>query len=272
LIHEESLRGPYDDSLESQHPILLDKTIFSIVFFLLVLASKLRPRRNVAYQTQLSGDEHFLVIRPGGLGDGIMSVPLLRSLRGKFPNGKITLLCVKKSKPALVHLPFYDKLLVIDSIAQLPGNLLFLWKNRSDVVLDLEQFRKVTSIISYLSGGGIRIGFDTNSRRLLYTHFVTYPNEKHFESINMIRQLEVLVYAVRSRGHPVSIPWKSPEGGKYSRFGGIECRQGFSRRHLPGVLKPHHRWKMEEFARTEVDPVRPRKRPNCADGFFRGHS
>lgn len=232
--------------------ILLDKTIFSIVFFLFVLASKLRPRRNVAYQLQLSGDEHFLVIRPGGLGDGIMSVPLLRSLRGNFPNGKITLLCVKKSKPALEHVPYYDKMLVIDNIAKLPGNILYLWKNRSDVVLDLEQFRKVTSIISYLSGDGIRIGFDTNSRRLLYTHFVTYPNEKYFESINMIRQLEVLgVFVSKKEAVDIRFPIPLEITRKTENIlasARLHADREFLVAIFPGVLKSHHRWKMEEFA------------------------
>lgn len=233
--------------------IILDKTIFRMVFWMVVLFSKLRPCKPHVHQPKLSGDEHFLVIRPGGMGDGIMSVPLLRSLRENFPNGRITLLCVKKSSPAFVHLPYHDKLIVFDSMGHLPENLLYLLRNKFDVVLDLEQFRRITSIISYIAGRDIRIGFDTNSRRLLYSHFVTYPNEKNFESLNMVRQLEILGIDVpREEGMDLGFPLPrefEERAGSVLDSVSVRREKDFLVAVFPGVLKPHHRWRMEEFAK-----------------------
>lgn len=231
--------------------ILLDKTIFRVLFWMVVLFSKFRPRVPHEHRPKLTGDERFLVIRPGGLGDGIMSVPLLRSLRENFPKGKITLLCVKKTRPALERLPYYDEMLVLDSVEHLLKNLVYLLRNRFDVVLDLEQFRRVTSIIAYIAGKSIRIGFDTNSRRLLYTHFVTYPNEKNFESLNMARQLEIVgIDLPREEGVDLRFPLPAEfveKADKILDSVQVKREQEFLVAVFPGVLKPHHRWKMAEF-------------------------
>jgi ADP-heptose:LPS heptosyltransferase len=232
--------------------ITLDKTIFKLFFYLIVLISKFKREAKNNYRINLENPERFLVIRPGGAGDGIMSIPLLKALRKNFPKSRITLLCVKKSKAGLQLTDLYDELYTIDNFKRSFKNLKAIFKSPYNVVFDLEQFRIITSVISYLTGSKIRIGFDTNNRRLLYTHFVTYANDKQYESINFINQLKVIGVEIPYE-EAVDITFKLSQqeiddAGKKLREKDINPGFQNTVAVFPGVLKAHHRWKMNEFA------------------------
>ena len=61
--------------------ILLDKTLFRAAFWVVAVISKLQPSdATVGQNVKLAPSARILVIRPGGLGDAIMAIPLLRAL------------------------------------------------------------------------------------------------------------------------------------------------------------------------------------------------
>jgi ADP-heptose:LPS heptosyltransferase len=181
-----------------------------------------------------------------------MAIPFLKALRKEYPNAQITLLCVKKNQAAFKHVTLYDKLLVFDNIQDYIKNNIHLFRTNFDVVFDLEPFRKITSIISYFTGSNIRIGFDTNRRRHLYTHIVTYHNEKSYESHNMLRQLAVLGRQVppdEANDMSFILPNRVVEGvDGLLRSLEVDLEKDFVVAVCPGVLKPHHRWIMKRFA------------------------
>lgn len=232
--------------------ILLDRTIFSVVFFCVVLYVRLFKRQTRDHRVRLTGEERFLVIRPGGLGDALMSIPLLKALRREFPKSGITVMCVRKNKAALESLPFIDDLIVMDVPGSTHKNLQRIRRGGFDVVLDLEPFRKISSIFAYLSQAKIRIGFDTNRRRELFTHYVSYANEKHFESVNAARQLNVLGVQL-SEAEASDMSFDLPENivqkaDRMLRDHGIDPDNDFIVGVAPGVLKAHHRWVMDRFS------------------------
>lgn len=194
----------------------------------------------------------FLVIRPGGLGDGLMSIPMLKILRRNFPRHHITLMCVKKNRDAFKHLSFLDEVVVIDRLRDLTSNLIKFFRSEYNIALDLEPFRKVSSVIAFLSGAKYRIGFDTNVRRKLYTHFVTYHNEKSYESVNMVRQLSVLDITASGEdmldmGFDLPVSLKERVDALLQSKS-VEPEKDLVVAVAPGVLKPHHRWIMSRFA------------------------
>ena len=232
--------------------IILDKTIFKLVFYFFVLLVKLKGETKNNLNLYLQKLNHFLVIRPGGAGDGLMSIPLLKALKKNFPDCKITLLCVKKSKSGLQFSNFYDELYVIDDVKTFTKNLKIILRNKYDVVFDLEQFRRITSVITYLTKAEIKIGFDTNNRRLLYTHFTTYANDKHYEPVNIVNQLKVIGVEV-SHKESIDITFKLPEqmlneARQKIKDNNIDLENQNVVAVFPGVLKAHHRWEMEKFA------------------------
>ncbi len=232
--------------------IFLDKTVFKILFYLVVCFSRLAKRAKTNSTTPISGTEHFLVIRPGGAGDGLMAIPLLRTLREHFPQSRITVLCVKKSYVGIRYLPFFDDILVLDDLKKLSTNLFKLFTGNIDVVFDLEQFKCITSVVTYMTGAKVRIGFDTNNRRWLYTNLVAYFNDKHYETLNIERQLQCIGITL---SYESAINISFPIEERYVEKGkllleshSINLQQAFVVAVFPGVLKPHHKWKMNEFA------------------------
>ncbi len=233
--------------------IFLDKTLFQCCFYLIALFAKPRKIAPVKLPLKRSECERVLVIRPGGIGDGLMSLPFLRVLRAAFPKGKISLICLKKNKLAYAHVNYFDELIVLDDFAGFLKSMRLFVKGAFDVVFDLEPFRKISSIISFISRAKIRVGFDTNDRRLLYTNLISYANEKVYESVNMMRQLEIFgIESTMAQAQDLS--FSLPEGVVKEEKRKLEVNGIFPEKEflfvvVPGVLKSHHRWNMSDFAR-----------------------
>lgn len=227
--------------------ILLDKTVVRFLFWPLVGWARLR-RSGEGRPTAPREGASFLVIRPGGLGDGIMAVPTLRALRRAHPRAHLTVACVRKNRRALELLPFHDDLIVIDD----PRHTLEVFRRRYDAVFDLEPFRRLSSVVAFLSCAPVRVGFDTNVRRLLYTHLVTYQNDRAFEAANCVRQLHAIGLHVPDE-ESGDLHFDLPEeprakGREILHAHGVDPHGGPLVAVAPGVLKPHHRWIMAEWA------------------------
>lgn len=245
--------------------IFLDKTVIRVLFYVAVLVDQLR-RAKVESSLKLNELPRFLVIRPGGLGDALMSVPFLRALKAAYPSSHITVVCVKRNQPVLELLPFHDELITVDTLPRLVENLGMLRRNRYDMVFDLEAFRRTSSVIAWISGAKVRVGFDTSSRRHLYTHFVTYSGDSCFEAANMLRQLHVLDIAVPADS-ALDMRINLPKAHQSTTEAILAEARLDPRRHVlvavaVGIMKPHHEWVMSEFSalieliRTGDDDVR----------------
>lgn len=231
--------------------IFLDKTVFKALFYLVVGFSRLAKKGQNKATVHMSGKEHFLVIRPGGVGDGLMAIPILRTLRERFPQGKISVLCIKKSEMGIRYLPFYDDIIVFDDLKKCIPNVVKLFAGNIDVVFDLEQFKRITSIVAYMTGAQIRIGFDTNNRRWLYTDLVAYFNDKQYETLNNARQLQSIgITFPYQSAIDISFPIEERYVEKAKSIlesYSINLQKTFVVAVFPGVLKPHHKWKTNEF-------------------------
>lgn len=231
--------------MNRQFLILLDKTVFRVAFWIVAAISRTRGNRPSGNRLQIAPLSRILVIRPGGLGDAMMAVPLFRALRNAYPDSRITIICVRKNQPVLELLSFHDELLIMDK----PGSVLSIFRNQFDVVLDLEPFRRVSAIVAWLSGAPVRIGFDTGPRRALYTHLVSYAHDHRFESANMVRQLRYLGIRVTD-DESADLRFDLAPEIRQSALTILNERgaQGRLVAVAPGVLKPHHRWDMEKWA------------------------
>lgn len=239
--------------------LLLDKTLFRLIFYFVVLWAKPRYRAGVQEPAELPANARFLVIRPGGLGDALMCVPMLRALREAFPKGHITVVCVEKNRAALELLSWHDELVAIDVPRLLFQNALRLRRRRFDAVFDVEPFRRLSSIVAYWTGAPLRVGFDTGARRALYTHLVSYAHDRRFEGQNMTRQLAVLGVDVPSEkagdlGFDLSADILDRAAERLQERG-VELGRDYLVAVACGVLKPHHRWVMSEFAGL-IDRIR----------------
>lgn len=115
----------------------------------------------------------LLIIRPGGLGDMIMLLPVLDALRRQLPHALLTVVCERRNREVLALAGMGDLALPFD---EAPLRCLAnLRREHYDVAIDTEQFHHSSAIMAILSGAPIRIGFKVSpARQHLYTHLIDY--------------------------------------------------------------------------------------------------
>jgi ADP-heptose:LPS heptosyltransferase len=115
----------------------------------------------------------ILLIRPGGMGDMVLLLPVLKSLRRNFPRAVIHLVCEKRNRDILRLAGFSDGALLYD--AHPLGLFRRVLQAPYDVAIDTEQFHYFSALMALLSRAPVRIGFKISpGRNLLYTHLVNY--------------------------------------------------------------------------------------------------
>ena len=115
--------------------------------------------------------KNILVIRLRFMGDVILTIPLLTTLKDAYPNACITYLAETPFAVLLTHHPSVDNVLILDKTnrkqtAQLYKNILL---TKFDVAIDLFGNPR-SALLTWLSGAKTRIGGDFRGRRHFYTH------------------------------------------------------------------------------------------------------
>jgi len=131
----------------------------------------------------------ILIIRPGGIGDALLLTPAINLLRTTFSNASITVLAERRNAGAFSLVPAIDSLLLYDNYT----DLLHLFGYKFDLIIDTEQWHRMSAVIARLIPSYIKIGFDTNERRNLFTHPVAYSHGDYEAQsfINLLKPLEI---------------------------------------------------------------------------------
>ncbi len=142
-----------------------------------------RPQRTVDYPALDEVEGPLLVIRPGGIGDAVLLLPLLAALRETFSGREIDLLCEARNR-AVAGLAFPEVHTMCYDVEPF-GVLRRLRQRGYAAVFDSEQYHHFSGILAAWSRAPLRVGFKINARRnALYTHLVSYdldgPEEQQF--------------------------------------------------------------------------------------------
>lgn len=138
------------------------------------LVSQLCPRP-MSSEFNASAVSRILLIRPGGIGDAVLMVPLVRFLRESFPLARIEVLAEKRNCGVFALCPVIDKVHIYDS----PRDLFRTMGVRYDMVIDTEQWHHLSAVVARLVRSEIKIGFGTNGRRRMFTHPVVYSHDRY---------------------------------------------------------------------------------------------
>ena len=130
----------------------------------------------------------LLIIRPGGMGDAVFLLPLLRELRGQYPSMEITVLCEKRNRaiftsqqPLINHVFCYDHFL----------DLIHVSCQSYDAVIDSEQWHYLSAVLAYGIRRAYTVGFATRLKRdVLYDKAVKY--DSGYELSNFQRLFNVV--------------------------------------------------------------------------------
>jgi lipopolysaccharide heptosyltransferase II len=117
----------------------------------------------------------ILVIRPGGIGDAVLLLPAIQRLKSAFPDSVIDVLCEKRNAGVFELSEETGRLFLYDRDLELFRCL----RNNYDVVIDTEQWHRLSAVVAFFTKAPVRIGFDTNERRKLFTHAVSYSHDSY---------------------------------------------------------------------------------------------
>jgi ADP-heptose:LPS heptosyltransferase len=214
----------------------------------LPMEAPLRPRR-------------VLAIKFYGLGNIALLLPVLGALRRGLPDAEIGFLTIEGNRELLERTDVVDNVhgVRVDSYGALVRSfwdvLREIRARHYDVVVDFEQFVKLSTIVAFLSGARERIGFNTDGQRRgwLLTRRVVYTDSEHMTRIFM-RVLRPL--RVDTSVAPVSV---TVEPAEHKRVAEMLSEHGVAQGHFPCVAVhvgsgpnfyevPLKRWPMQHFA------------------------
>jgi lipopolysaccharide heptosyltransferase II len=123
----------------------------------------------------LSNVSSLLLIRPGGIGDAVLLVPVLGQLQKVFPSARIEVLAERRNSRVFALCPEIDRVLCYDR----PQELWTALRSRYDVVIDSEQWHRLSAIVARMIRSQVKIGYGTNERKRLFTHSIGYSHENY---------------------------------------------------------------------------------------------
>lgn len=185
--------------------------------------------------------QSILIIRPGGIGDAVLLAPAVNRLKHFFPNISISILAECRNAgvfdliPAVDHVWRYDR----------SKELLQALRGSYDVVIDTEQWHRLSAVVARLVRAPVKIGFGTNERRRMFTHVVDYSHEDYeIESFNRLLTLLCTSSAVEPTIPFLVVP--AQERVKIAYLIDLIGEKPFVVL-FPGASIPERRWGTERF-------------------------
>ena len=114
--------------------------------------------------------EQILVIRPGGIGDAALLLPVLKTAVKANPDLKIDILCEHRNKGVFNAVPFIRQIYSYQSI----HDVRLVLRNCYDIVIDTEQSHLLSAGMVRLLNPAFSAGFDTNGRKKCYHTSIQY--------------------------------------------------------------------------------------------------
>jgi len=131
-----------------------------------------------------SSVDSILVIRPGGIGDALLLAPALNAIKERFPAASITILAERRNAGAFKLVPSITRTFLYDN----PAELLCVLRSRYDIVIDSEQWHRLSAVIARFIPADMKIGYETNERGRQFTHRVKYSHDD-YEAISFLNLL-----------------------------------------------------------------------------------
>ena len=157
---------------------LIDAAIGRMTASVFPVPSRIQP---------LSAVTSLLIIRPGGIGDAVLLAPTINFLKKTFPSVHVTILAEKRNAGVFSLIPGVDKLLCYDRPREFIEALCGIY----DVVIDTEQWHRLSAVVARFVSAPVKIGFGTNERRRMFTHLTPYSHD-NYEAVSFAHLLEAL--------------------------------------------------------------------------------
>jgi lipopolysaccharide heptosyltransferase II len=184
----------------------------------------------------------LLLIRPGGIGDAVHLAPAIRSLKKTCPTINITVLAEKRNAGVFQLIPGVDRLLCYNH----PRELLQALRCRYDAVIDTEQWHRLSAVFARFASAPVKIGFDTNERRRMFTHLIPYAHNDYEAAsfVHLLAPIGIEMSAVEMVAPFLSVP--DAASGKAAALLEALHDEPFIVL-FPGASIPERRWGTDRF-------------------------
>lgn len=175
-----------------------------------------------------------LVIRPGGIGDAVLLLPALRVLKESFPCAEIDILAERRNAEIFTLCHVVRKIFLYHRARDLAG----VFKRSYDLVIDTEQWHRLSAVVALCTRAPVRAGFATNERARLFSHPVPYDQDV-YEGSSFLRLVESVIER----------PIRSDHAGRFMAIPpDLDGQPGPTVIISPGASIPEKRWGSERFA------------------------
>lgn len=175
----------------------IDKVLFGLLT--LVLGP---PVQAFSSEKRPEPVETVLLIKLWAIGDAILTLPLIRAIRKRYPAARIDVLCHR------VNRAVYEASGDVDGIIEFgPGNLAGLWR-KYDICLDTEPFLNLSALIAAFSAKW-RVGFRNRLRWLFYQQTVSPEADSH-----AVQKYLEMGRSIGAEGDRELVPLKFGKGAK----------------------------------------------------------
>jgi ADP-heptose:LPS heptosyltransferase len=154
----------------------VDKHIFGMTRHLYRVSEKERQDIQKKKESILKRrDLKIAFIKLWAIGDAVNTLPMIKSVKERYPSCSITIITKKSLEPIYNHQSFINKIIKTDTenIFQVAGIV-----KAYDIVFDLEPHLEVSANIAGYSGK-IRIGFANQTRSETYHYTVPFRKDQH---------------------------------------------------------------------------------------------
>jgi ADP-heptose:LPS heptosyltransferase len=163
--------------------------LFLLLRLLGTLWMRLTPRKS---QRHTYHAPRILLVRPGHLGDLVLTTPVLDALRSAVPDASITVLASSGPSVIVERHPALDRLLrcplpsrrdfsskVLKSLVILLYMAWLLRRERYDLAINLRPRFKWGAVLLFLAGIPCRVGYAVRGQASLLTHTLPAPQGEH---------------------------------------------------------------------------------------------
>jgi heptosyltransferase-2 len=192
----------------------------------------------------------ILIRAPDWIGDLVMAIPAIKTIRKNYLQSYISALCPSSSKPLLDDCPYLDEVLeynVSDSLEKQVKLIKFLRKKNFDLAVLLSGSFNA-AIISFLAGIKERVGLDSDNRGFLLTKKMKKDTTSQHQIENYLEVAKLI--GIKNCDRRLEL-WLSEEGKNFCRkfwekneLGSKEIIVGIS----PFVRTQDRTWPLENFA------------------------
>ena len=145
-------------------------------------------------------NKKILIIQTAFLGDVILALPMVQTIKNHLPDAFIDFLCIPSTMGVLLNHPAINKVIPYDKkggdkFDKFIEVLSEIREAEYDIVITPHRYFR-SALLTYYSEAKIRIGFRENSLAFLLTRKVQYIKDKHevYRNLELVKQIPGLEY------------------------------------------------------------------------------